>query len=273
VVICRRLFVHPCTDQRVGDCICGAILIGHIERIAQTDSTNADLLARLANGETISEGHWLIADRQFAGRGRLGRKWDDGLGNFMGSTVVPLRANDPPPATLALVAGVALARAVGALGGDFSAQLKWPNDLLIDGAKCAGILMERCGDAVVIGTGVNLVSAPELPDRQTISLSDHALKVNRDHFAEVLAVAMADALWNWRQQGVGSIIADWLDLAHPIRTPLHLTEQNISGQFDGLADDGALRLRCDDGTIMLVHAGDVEMQRPTEKGNRCATRD
>lgn len=209
----------------------------------------------------------MVADRQVAGRGRLGRVWDDGLGNFMGTTVVPLRASDPSPLTLSLVAGVSLAHAVAAVAPDVDALLKWPNDLLIDGAKCAGILMERKDNAVVIGVGVNLANAPELPDRKTISLAGCGVKVDRDHFAETLAVAMADGLWNWRQQGVGAIIADWLAQAHAVGTPLHLTEQNISGQFDGLADDGALRLRRADGHIMLVHAGDVEMQRPTEKGN------
>ncbi len=191
----------------------------------------------------------------------------------MGSTVVQLSPIDPAPATLSLVAGVSLARAFAALAPSVEARLKWPNDLLIEGAKCAGILMERSGNTVVIGIGVNLVSAPDLAYRQTISLADHRIKVERDDFAETLAVAMADGLWNWRQQGVGAIIADWLVQAHEVGTPLHLTEKNISGQFDGLAEDGALRLRCDDGAIMLVHAGDVEVQRRAEKGKNRATRD
>lgn len=191
----------------------------------------------------------------------------------MGSTVVHLRAGDPPAPTLSLVAGVSLARAVTSLLPKVQTWLKWPNDLMIDGAKCAGILLERCGDAVVIGIGVNLVSAPDLPDRKTISLADQGANVDRDQFADTLAVAMADGLWNWRQQGVGAIIADWLVHAHEVGTPLQLTEQKILGQFDGLADDGALRLRCDDGAIMLVHAGDVEVQRRAEKGKSRATRD
>src|SRR3546814_5575273 len=82
----------------------------------------------------------------------------------MGSTVVRLTAGDPAPATLALVVGVALARVVAAVAPDVPIQLKWPNDLLVAGAKCAGILLERTGDAVVVGVGVNLVSAPDLPE-------------------------------------------------------------------------------------------------------------
>src|SRR3546814_4297355 len=87
-----------------------------------------------------------LADRQTSGRGRLGRAWGDGQGNFMGSTVVRLTAGDPAPATLALVVGVALARVVAAVAPDVPIQLKWPNDLLVAGAKCAGILLERTGD-------------------------------------------------------------------------------------------------------------------------------
>nr|WP_223181317.1 biotin--[acetyl-CoA-carboxylase] ligase [Sphingopyxis sp. LK2115] len=241
-------------------------MIPPIERIAQTGSTNADLLARLAGGEHVGEGHWLVADRQTAGRGRLGRGWNDGQGNFMGSTVVHLKIGDPSAATLALVAGVALARTVAALAPDARAQIKWPNDLLVGGAKCAGILMERTGNSVVIGIGVNLVAAPDLPDRPTATLSTKGAVIDRDNFANALGIAMIDALWTWRQEGVASIVRAWLPLAHPVGTPLRVSEQGIDGFFDGLADDGALRLRRDHGETMLIHAGDVELRRPVVEG-------
>ncbi|HEV7340120.1 MAG TPA: biotin--[acetyl-CoA-carboxylase] ligase [Sphingopyxis sp.] len=236
-----------------------------MEQVAQTGSTNADLLARLASGEQVGEGHWLIADRQTAGRGRLGRDWNDGQGNFMGSTVVHLTVGDPSAATLALVAGVALAKTVAALAPNINAQLKWPNDLLIGGAKCAGILMERTGNSVVIGVGVNLVAAPILPDRATATLADKGAAIDRDHFSGALGIAMIDALWTWRQEGVASIVRTWLPLAHPLGTPLRVSEQGVDGTFDGLAEDGALRLRVAGGETMLVHAGDVELGRTVEK--------
>ncbi|WP_137751944.1 biotin--[acetyl-CoA-carboxylase] ligase [Sphingopyxis sp. L1A2A] len=262
----HRLSVHSGAGGGFGQRRRGAVLIPPIERIAQTGSTNADLLARLASGEHVGEGHWLIADRQTAGRGRLGRGWNDGQGNFMGSTVVHLTIGDPSPATLALVAGVALAKTVAALAPHIDAQLKWPNDLLVGGAKCAGILMERTGNSVVIGIGVNLVAAPDLPDRPTATLMDKGVALDRDHFAGALGIAMIDALWTWRQEGVASIVRAWLPLAHPLGTPLHVSEQAIDGTFDGLAEDGALRLRLGGGETMLVHAGDVELRRPVEEG-------
>ncbi len=182
----------------------------------------------------------------------------------MGSTVVHLTAGDPSPATLALVAGLALAKAVSALAPGLGAQLKWPNDLLIDGAKCAGILMERTGDSIVIGIGVNLVAAPDLPDRPAAALADKGAVLDRDRFAEALAIAMVDALWTWRQEGIGRIIAAWLPRAHPVGTPLRVSEQGIDGFFDGLAPDGALCLRREGGEVMLIHAGDVELRRLVE---------
>jgi len=224
------------------------------------------MLARLARGEHVGEGHWLVADRQTAGRGRLGRPWGDGQGNFMGSTVVQLTAGDPSPATLALVVAVALAKVVKAFAPGVPLQLKWPNDLLVDGAKCSGILLERGGNAVVIGIGVNLVSAPDLPDRKTFCFADGGAAIDRDRFADALAIALVDALRSWRQEGVESIVRAWLPLGHPVGTPLRVSEQGIDGTFDGLAPDGALRLRRADGAVMLIHAGDVELRRPVDKG-------
>lgn len=184
----------------------------------------------------------------------------------MGSTVVRLTAGDPSPETLALVIGVALAKVVAIFAPSVPLQLKWPNDLLVEGAKCSGILLERSGNAVVIGIGVNLVSAPELADRTTFAFADAGVAIDRDRFAEALAIAVVDALWTWRQEGVERIVRAWLPLGHPVGTPLRVSEQGIDGRFDGLAPDGALRLRCVDGEIMLIHAGDVELRRPLQEG-------
>ena len=143
-----------------------------IECISETGSTNADLLARLEAGEQISEGTWLVAERQNAGRGRQGRAWFDGYGNFMGSTVIHLTPRETAPQSLALVASLALYDAVlSLLPEPQSLQLKWPNDVLLKGAKLSGILMERVRDTIVLGIGVNLAQAPELPDRATIAIA------------------------------------------------------------------------------------------------------
>ncbi|MBC2669626.1 biotin--[acetyl-CoA-carboxylase] ligase [Novosphingobium piscinae] len=234
-----------------------------MEVVAQTGSTNADLIARLAAGGRVAEGQWLVADRQTAGKGRQGRVWSDGQGNFMGSTLVHARRGDPPLHTLALVAGLAVLAAVGErLAPPRQALLKWPNDLLIGPAKLAGILLERSGDAVVIGVGVNLVEAPAIPGRETVALARFGPAPDRDTFAADLARAFAAELQRWRDYGLGPVIARWQAAAHPLGTPLLVGEPGeapLVGTFGGLDADGALLLRGHDGTTRTIHAGEVRL--------------
>ncbi|MDE2562236.1 MAG: biotin--[acetyl-CoA-carboxylase] ligase [Sphingomonadales bacterium] len=234
-----------------------------IETVPELPSTNAALLARLGAEGRPPEGDWLVADRQSAGRGRAGRKWSDGAGNFMGSTVAWLRAGDPMAPTLALVAGLAVHRAVSeAAPGLDGLSLKWPNDLQADGAKLAGILLERQGDAVVVGIGVNLANAPELPDRRTASLAALGHKVSRDAFAGVLAAHLGSLLERWHSGEWPSLRSDWLARAHPEGTALMVRDADgepIAGTFAGIDAQGLALLRLADGTVRAIAAGDVEM--------------
>jgi BirA family transcriptional regulator, biotin operon repressor / biotin---[acetyl-CoA-carboxylase] ligase len=228
--------------------------------IAETGSTNTELSARIASGEGAPEGEWLVADRQTAGRGRLGRDWLDGAGNFMGSTAVTLKAGDPPPQTLALLTGLALHQTVAAFRPGDTLKLKWPNDLMLGGAKLAGILLERVGDTVIVGIGVNLATAPQLPDRQTIALADIGATPDRDSFARELVVQFASELQRWRDAGVPALLRRWQAVAHPESTRLSVSppgEAAISGRFVGLDDDGNLKLQLADGALRTIHAGDV----------------
>lgn len=233
-----------------------------IEFVPETGSTNADIAARLRAGEFVPEDCWLVADRQSAGRGRQGRDWFDGNGNFMGSTLVHLQAGDPAPATLSLLTGLAVYEAISGCPGAQGSMimLKWPNDVMAGGAKLAGILLERIGDAVVVGIGVNLVSAPEVPDRETIALADLGAEPKRDTFAEDLARIFHLELERWRNFGLAPIIKRWLAVAHPKGTPLAVKvsgEATLTGTFDGLGEDGSLQLRLADGSSRVIHAGEV----------------
>jgi BirA family transcriptional regulator, biotin operon repressor / biotin---[acetyl-CoA-carboxylase] ligase len=229
-----------------------------IEIISETGSTNADLAERLRTGSYQREGDWLITDRQSAGKGRLGRVWADGTGNFMGSSVVHIAPGDPPPHTLALLAGLAVHAVVAVyIPPPMVAMLKWPNDLLIGGAKLAGILLERQMDSVIIGIGVNLADAPQLPDRPTIALTQFGPAPSRDHFAATLAAQFAEDLHRWRSYGLAPILSRWLAAAHPVGTALSVGD--ISGQFAGLTPDGALRLTLSDGGEQIIHAGEVHL--------------
>ncbi len=180
-------------------------------------------------------------------------------GNFFGSTFVRLGESDPPAQSLSLAAGLALAEAVDAAIPGQPLMLKWPNDLMLLGKKLAGILLERVGNRVVVGFGVNLTSAPDLPDRKTASLGG---AITPQAFAPLLAASFARLLGLWRQNDAQLIGQAWLARAHPIGTPLTVhssADEMISGRFDGLEPDGALRLRRDGGSLEVVRAGDVEL--------------
>lgn len=216
-------------------------------------------MAALARGG-VAEGVWLRADQQLGGRGRQGRVWVSPPGNLYASTLVRRRVGDPPAPSLALVAAVALdALLQGWLGPD-RLMIKWPNDLLADGAKISGILLEGVEDAVVVGIGVNLAHHPEGIDRPATSLAALGLSApDPGDFAEELAASFAAWLARWRGDGLGTVLARWQARAHPVGTALSVKapEGLLEGLYDGLDGAGALRLRTPDGHLHLVHAGDV----------------
>ena len=203
------------------------------------------------------EGDWLVALHQDAGKGRQGRSWVSAEGNFYGSTLVELRADDPSPQTLSLVAGLALIETIDVAAPAQPLMLKWPNDVMLLGRKLAGILLERSGDRVAIGFGVNLATAPALTDRQGGSLGGQVLP---QAFAPLLAGSFSRLLHVWRSSEPPLIAQAWLARAHPLgtRVSVHSTaDERVSGRFEGLEPDGALRLIRDDGELEIVRAGDV----------------
>ena len=228
--------------------------MSRIRIVERTGSTNADLIA----DEGAREGDWLVALAQHGGKGRQGRAWDWLEGNFAGSTLVRLAPGDPPAQTLSLAAGLALIEALEVAAPGRSATLKWPNDLLLDGGKLAGILLERAGDRVVIGFGVNLAGAPAIPGRPTAALDG---TMAPQAFAPLLAASFARSVELWRTDPA-SLPDRWLAKAHPIGSALkvHLdSDHSIAGRFEGLAEDGALLLRTASGAIETIRAGDVEL--------------
>lgn len=135
-------------------------------------------------------------------------------------------------------------------------RIKWPNDLIAGGAKLAGILLERQGNAVIVGFGVNLAHHPDLPGRVATDLRTLASAAPEPGtFAEILAEIFARWLARWRTEGCRPILDAWRAAAHPKGTPLATSEGE--GLFDGLDESGALRLRLADGGVQIIHAGDV----------------
>jgi BirA family transcriptional regulator, biotin operon repressor / biotin---[acetyl-CoA-carboxylase] ligase len=231
-----------------------------LERHEALASTSDQLIRRAEAGE--AEGLAILARHQAAGRGRGGRGWDSPPGNLYLSVL--LRPSGPvrEAAQWGLLAGVALIEAARELDPDPAAlRLKWPNDLLRRGAKCAGILAESSlapggGLAwLVLGFGVNLAAAPALPDRATAPLG-------RTEPPERFAARLLRRLDHWRvvQRGEGfaPVRAAW-EAAGPARGEAILARvgtEFIAGDFAGLGGDGSLRLNTADG-LRTIAGGEV----------------
>jgi BirA family biotin operon repressor/biotin-[acetyl-CoA-carboxylase] ligase len=229
-----------------------------IHHIATTTSTNDDVAALARDG--APEGTWLRADSQRGGRGRHGRQWASPPGNLYASTLVRLAAGDPAAHTLAMVAALALDQVLQAYIPANRLMIKWPNDLLADGAKISGILLDGLGDAVVVGIGVNLAHHPDNVDRPATSVASFTTAPEPGFFLSDLAASFAHWLARWRGEGLGPTLHYWRERAHPPGTALTIRppgEDAVDGLFDGLDEDGALRLRLAGGEIRTMHAGDV----------------
>ena len=142
-----------------------------------------------------------------------------------------------------------------------AANLKWPNDGLRNRGKLAGILLERANDRVVAGFGVNLSIAPSIEGRMTSSLSDVA-NLTAHGFAPLLAASFARLLGAWRMADPSALASAWEARAHPRGSPLSVhvgPGEKVTGIFDGIDTDGAMRLIGDDGTLQVIRVGDVSL--------------
>lgn len=213
---------------------------------------------------SISEGLWLRAERQSGGKGRLGRTWQSPEGNLYCSTVVRCEDTDPSPSTLSFVTALAVSDGIAAHIDPRSIELKWPNDILVGGAKICGILLERSGDHVIVGIGVNVAVTPSVEDREVTSLRDQGPdpEPSAELLLQQIAISFAHWLSKWRRDGLFPVLAEWQNRAHVTGTRLMVDKDSpcpLTGSYQGLSDDGALRLRKPDGTLIEIHAGDVEI--------------
>jgi BirA family transcriptional regulator, biotin operon repressor / biotin---[acetyl-CoA-carboxylase] ligase len=205
-------------------------------------STN-DEAARLAEAGA-AEGTVVWAREQTGGRGRRGRYWASPVGNLYSSTVLRPDCSASCATELGFVAGLAVSDIVAA---DREVRLKWPNDVMVDGGKVAGILLESSVgqngivEYVVAGIGVNVGFAPRLPEMRYPGAS---LGGAVEGTLERLTRALARRLAEWRQDGFGAVRAAWLAKAGPLGADVdvRLGEGVVRGRFAGLDRDGALLL-------------------------------
>lgn len=220
-------------------------------------STNDEAMARLrANGAPV----WVTAERQLAGRGRRGRSWVSEPGNLYASFAFQPAWSEAAFGLLPLAAAVALADAANSLGVD--ARVKWPNDVLVDGRKVCGILIESewVGPErrAVVGYGVNVTHHPS--DVPATHLAEYRPDINVAQVRDALLPACAEVLRTLGGDGgVAAVRQRWLDRAAGVGEPIQVRlEREIrSGIFEGLDEGGRLILRQPGGTAEHIHAGDV----------------
>jgi len=237
-------------------------------------STN-DEAARLAAGGA-ADGTVVWAGRQSAGRGRRGRDWQSPEGNLYCSVLMRPRVAMARAAGLSLVAAVAVGDAVaGFLPAGARVEHKWPNDVLVGGAKVAGILLEAsagpggAADWVVIGCGVNVGADPAVSGQAVTTLARAGgapVPVDR------VLVALLESLRRWRERwethGIGPVRDAWLARARGLGQAItvRLPREELHGRFDGLDESGALLLRLPDSTHRTISAGDVFFDDKAERG-------
>jgi BirA family biotin operon repressor/biotin-[acetyl-CoA-carboxylase] ligase len=238
----------------------------HLVALDSIDSTNDEARRRLAS-EAVCEGTLIWAGEQTAGRGRRGRRWSSPRGNLYMSVVLRPGCKPAVAAQLGFVAAVALAETLAALlPGEGRVRLKWPNDVLVDGAKVSGILLEAAAledgvaGAVILGIGVNLQSRPDSGLYPTISLAEAGAPVrNPAELLELMAGPLLAWYETWRREGFAPLRAAWLARATGIGQPVEvrLDRETLTGRFEALDETGALALALPQGGSRLIAAGDV----------------
>ena len=240
-----------------------------IQFVAQTDSTNTQLLQRAARRSMHRQ--VLVADVQTAGRGQRGRQWQASAGDAVLMSVAWEFGHSQRLDGLSLAVGVAVGRALAAHLGN-RAKLKWPNDVLIDEShKLAGILIETVlgpfsTRTVVIGIGLNLRS-PRLPPSvgalPSIGLDDvAAVRHSRDHVVTLLLAALNDALMQFARSGFAAFRDEWLAsyaYADKIMVARFPDGDQISGRIVGVTGQGALVLESESG-LHTFFSGEVSLR-------------
>lgn len=227
-----------------------------------TDSTNQD--AKKRAGEADFGPLWITAGQQTLGRGRTGRDWISPKGNFYGSHLFPTDLRPDQRGLYSFAAALAVFDTVSELCPNADLTLKWPNDVLLGGAKLSGLLLET-GQThtqawVIMGIGINVASYPEGLDYAATSLSSLS---GETVTLEKLRIKLVDKIDHWKRtleiSGFRPLRVVWLDRAAnvPGKVNVRLPTESFSGEAVDLGQDGSLHVRLANGTIRQVHAGDV----------------
>lgn len=213
-----------------------------LEKVTSTQDVAREMVANGNAGNNCV----VIANAQSAGRGRYNRKWVSHHGNLYASFIYGC---DEPDARIAYSVAVAVAETLMSFG--ISPQIKWPNDVLVDGKKISGILIEYYNDYVIVGVGINIESKPTVPEYKTIKMSE---------FVEVSVDAVfSKLLYNmkkWRFEKFPLVREHWLKLAIGLNKLVKY--RGVQHELVGINDNGALILRRD-SKYYLVYGDEISM--------------
>ena len=234
-----------------------------LKAFAVIDSTNEEARRIAAAGD--QQPVWIIAERQTAGRGRRGRTWESPPGNLAATLLIRPARPAAECAQLSFVAAIAAHEAISSFAPDANIAVKWPNDVLVNGKKIAGILLESASTGTVpewlaIGIGINLAHFPEGTEFPATALP--ALGITAPNPREGLTrLAAAFAKWYeiWRAKGFSPVRDAWLARAAGLGTRIRarLSDGEYWGMFEGIDETGALILREAHGKTRIIAAGEV----------------
>jgi len=231
--------------------------------LASTDSTNSEC-ARLIKAGQLKP-IWVLADQQSHGRGRLNRKWSSSVGNLYASGLYRFEQNPEQLAQLGFAAALAVIDVLSKHMPAEALRLKWPNDVLADGAKIAGILLECLPQAdgahfIVIGIGINVAHAPQLIDRETACLAQYRKSMDRQLSPPDIMPDLIQSFEKWvklwKSDGFAPLRNSWVASAYGLGNRI-VTSNRIEGRFEDMSETGALILRKNSGQVIKISAGEV----------------
>lgn len=229
------------------------------------DSTSEEIRRQAEAG--APEGLAVLAQRQTAGRGRRGRSWESPEGNLFLSILLRPSVIPAEAAKLSFLAAVALGETLDLVSPALAGRIacKWPNDVLVDGAKISGVLLESrtrpegALDWVIVGIGVNLAHRPLNTLYPATALADHDVTTAPAQFAEWLLARFGYWYERWKIEGFAPVREAWLKRAQGLGQPIvvRLPAGELHGRFAALDESGALLLDLPDGRRQAITAGDV----------------
>ena len=235
-----------------------------IQWFDELDSTNTSLVDRARSDPDLPSGTIYVARMQTAGRGRLERKWMSARGqNLLFSLYYRTDANLRHLPSLTMAASIAIDEMLHSL--QIQSNLKWPNDVQVNGRKIAGLLSERTRDGMVIGIGLDVnmtgAEAAQIDQPATSILIETGMEMVIEDVLGTLLTHLPLWLRHWEAGGFSGLRDRWLLGCGGVGTPLSVRsgEQRISGLLAGFGEDGELLLRMPDGQVQAIWSGDVNV--------------